>query len=412
MQIMKKISKIHFYILVLTFSSSICFLYYLTINNNSSFENIHYSKSSNLEPKQISIWTNKFEQILNEECNVVNVKPTMKCLNSLKNLDYQRKKAKYKSRCNECVMNNNSFIIYHHTFWQIDEGSLNINDIRILKLNIMSYLFTQNLCCTKFILWKLDNFPVEFENEIKIMFDHYIKLAIIQIKTFDLKNICRMYKSIFIDSLVCELNILNDIISHNYVGLSDFVRFVVLDILPGIYTDGDVIYLKDMSLLWFYNFAYRWSFTNDYNTAIMGLNKDMNNSIKSLYSYIINECNSIEKCISLFHPISITDILNKLNKKTALVKMNSLLFDPSWLCNDGLIKKFYPTQVCKFLEFNEKVLVNVTHFEPSVYFYNGPFTYHMHLAGGRAKKIVNHSYFDYFEKFYYRILSSNQIKIY
>ena len=44
---------------------------------------------------------------------------------------------------------------------------------------------------------------------------------------------------------------------HYSVSLSDFVRFVVLDQYGGIYTDGDVIYLKEMNLLWYFgNFAY------------------------------------------------------------------------------------------------------------------------------------------------------------
>jgi len=404
MQIIKRFSIIYCTFILILFLS-LYFIYYFnsTIYDIKirSFEKIDYKygKGSRLKIHKRTKLINKFQHILNEDCNATNIKLANKCLISLENLHRNRDQMKNNSKCDECISKNGSFIIYHHTFWQMNDSSSNINDIRILKLNIMSYLFTQNMCCTKFFLWKLNNFPIEYENEIKIIFNHHIKLGIIEIKTFDFNQICRMKKSTFKNYKICDRKFNNSDYTHNYVGLSDFVRFVVLDIYPGIYTDGDVIYLKDMSLLWNYNFAYKWSFTDGYNTAVMGINKNIDNSIISIYNQILPHCNSITNCIAFFHPSSISQILAQLNKKSVLIKMNSLLFDPSWLCHDGIIDRFNPSQVCTFLEFNQNVSINVTKFEPSL-FYDGPFTYHMHLAGGRVKYIVNNSYFDYFEKFY------------
>jgi mannosyltransferase OCH1-like enzyme len=63
----------------------------------------------------------------------------------------------------------------------------------------------------------------------------------------------------FKDHDLCKSNQQIDFTNKNSVSLSDFVRFFVLDQYQGVYTDGDVIYLKDMRLLWdFGNFAYRY----------------------------------------------------------------------------------------------------------------------------------------------------------
>jgi hypothetical protein len=393
--------------IVLFFSQTI--LYYLNRQNFYRFsvkqknDSINQKYNLNLIKNKSRSRNHKLEQILQDECNIDIKKPTIKCLNALKSLGKLNKNDRKDQKCNECMSQTDSFIIYHHTFWQLNYSSFNRNDIRIFKLSIMSYLFTQNLCCTRFILWKLNDFPIAIENNIKKTFHYYIESNIINIKTFDMNQVCKLNESTFRNYEFCNRKFNNSDYTHSYAALSDFVRFVVLDIYPGIYTDGDVIYLKDMSLLWNYNFAYKWSFTDGYNTAVMGINKNIDNSIISIYNQILPHCNSITNCIAFFHPSSISQILAQLNKKSVLIKMNSLLFDPSWLCHDGIIDRFNPSQVCKFSEFNENVLINVTNFEPSL-FYDGPFTYHMHLAGGRIIYIVSNSYFDYFEKFYHKNL--------
>jgi WD repeat and SOF domain-containing protein 1 len=48
---------------------------------------------------------------------------------------------------------------------------------------------------------------------------------------------------------------------------------MILNLYGGIYVDGDVLFLRDMSLFWTENFAYRWSQLETWNTAVLGLNK-------------------------------------------------------------------------------------------------------------------------------------------
>lgn len=72
----------------------------------------------------------------------------------------------------------------------------------------------------------------------------------------------------------------------DFTRLSDFVRYFILDIFGGIYTDVDFIYLKDMRPFWLINFVYRWSFSPRLNNAVIGLNyrteySDLFNKIKA-----------------------------------------------------------------------------------------------------------------------------------
>ena len=121
----------------------------------------------------------------------------------------------------------------------------------------MSYLATQNLCCTKLIMSKLKEFPQSVEKQLNTHFAKHIQNGNFQIKTFTLRVMCRSKHSIFL--LICQIEHKANFDKYNMVVFSDFVRFAVLDIYEGIYVDGDVVLLKDMRMLWDINFALKWS---------------------------------------------------------------------------------------------------------------------------------------------------------
>ena len=58
--------------------------------------------------------------------------------------------------------------------------------------------------------------------------------------------------------------------------LSDLARFVLCHRFGGIYLDADTIFLRDWEELWGWKgaFAYRWSYHDSYNTAVLRLNKN------------------------------------------------------------------------------------------------------------------------------------------
>jgi hypothetical protein len=150
--------------------------------------------------------------------------------------------------------------VYFHTFWSEPDGTSHSSSIhkRIMFMNIASYLHTQNLCCTKLIVWTSDYFGVELEASLRSVFAHYIQKGSVVIRKFDLKVLCkfgnpraRFYTS-FAHHRLCRASLLN---LEKYVfydlrmyygiviaGLSDLVRFFVLDLYGGIYVDGNYIF--------------------------------------------------------------------------------------------------------------------------------------------------------------------------
>ena len=157
--------------------------------------------------------------------------------------------------------------------------------------------------------------------------------------------------------------------NRNLVALSDMIRFAVLDKYSGIYTDGDTIYLKDMRFLWYVNFAYRWSYLNSYNTAVMGFNKALNANITQLLESINTKTSTVENLVNGFHPDLVSKKVIALNSlKTTfdfnpLLNLHSHFFDGAWLCNDGKMTKLQEQDVCSFIEFSNATLTN--QFDPT-----------------------------------------------
>ena len=380
----------------------------------------------------------EFDRIINKYCNVHNLTLDGTCLQMLRSYDRQTDLVKPKSEkdsCNECITYTNEstkqtekLIIYYHTFWQISSWSKgNEYNFRVLKLNLMSYLSTQNLCCTRFILWKLNSFPESMEQKLRETFAHYISSGIVQIKTFYMEEFCNDVRSSFTRSELCRQPVTDSITSGNLIMLSDLVRFVVLDVYGGIYTDGDVIYLKNMRHLWTKNFAYRWSYTAIINTAILGINRRINPSIEIFFprlAYRISLRTNIQRIVvvliaqifgfnyftNLFHPSTITSILqldesysnhNNFVFQSILV-YSSLLFDTAWLCHDGLSGQ-NQKHVCNFAEFTDKSTESDLQS-----FFQGAFTYHLHFSSS-GPKVTKNSYFDKFEQYFHNFLNLSSL---
>lgn len=367
---------------------------YLNQNDDSQYiqsQNIarkQYLKQKVLKP------VNKFQQLLNDYCDPVIIEQNNNCLKQIKN---------YKPESN-CTKNE---LTYHHTFWQLKSSSLDQFDLRVLELNLMSYLATQNLACTKFILWKLEEFPLKVESYLRNRFAYYFDNKQIDIKTLDITSMCSS-ESQFVNHIICKEK-KNRMAYKQLVALSDFVRFFVLDLYGGIYTDGDVIYLKDMQPFWTFNFAYRWSFVEKLNTAVLGIKKkDL--KIKDLYNKIISKSRTLNALIANFHPDKISSDIKTLNSGNVfdyepLRVLSGFLFDAAWLCFDEKLTRVDDSSVCYFSEFTTKQLIEANSFKPGDFF-AGAYTYHLHLK--RSKGVISPtSYFSYFEKYYYSVLKLN-----
>ena len=292
---------------------------------------------------------------------------------------------------------------YHHVYWTIKEESLKFD--RVLRLNLMSYLGTQDLEETKLIVWKLESFPKDLEDKIIKDFKFYIDNNMIELKLFNLTEFCTE-DSILEKTGICK-NKNKNFIHFKSASLSDFVRFVVLLKYGGFYTDDDTIYLRNFKPLWYMNFAYRWSFTEVLNTAVIGINDIDDIFLMKLMKKIMNDLNSINIMITSFHPLSVSSALSSLNRNSIFNSksfrvLHSILFDPAWLCFDGIEKQFNPLYNCRFDEFTKTKFLDRKDFEPKQYF-EGAFTYHMHLKY-ISFNVLNESYFDHFENFYKNLL--------
>lgn len=358
----------------------------------------------------------KFKKIIDLNCSSKNKSTRLEeCLENISILDEYIKLKRVQNKiyhlCDDCFKDNGlKKIVYHHTFWQLTDTkkspSYNFKR-RVLFLNLMSFFFTQNLCCTKYIFWKLKNFPAEIEADIVRKFSTYLDNGTLEIKEFDLVKLCEISKnlngSLIYKYPICKEN--GQMHYNDLVSLSDLVRFIVLDIYGGIYVDGDVIFLKETNLLWKDNFAYKWSYTDNINTAIIGMNKYFRNHSSYFYDRIFSKEKSTSALISSLHPFSLSSkIRSKFFGKFEIKIYHSFLFDSAWLCFDGKYRRPTKETVCGFDEFNNKNLVDIRNYSIENFF-KGAFTYHLHLVNC-GLNIRNDSIFYFLEKFY-----SNKLRI-
>jgi WD repeat and SOF domain-containing protein 1 len=111
--------------------------------------------------------------------------------------------------------------------------------------------------------------------------------------------------------------------------LSDLARFVLCHRFGGIYLDADTLFLRDWEeiLGWKGAFAYRWSRMENYNTAIMHLNK---NSALGTFIFKTALKNNMD-----FHPHTIWKYVKDAHLEDLLHRLPDALFDSAWLNTEG-----------------------------------------------------------------------------
>lgn len=186
-----------------------------------------------------------------------------------------------------------------------------------------------------------------------------------------------------------------------------FLFIVVLDIFGGIYSDLDVLYLKDTFLLWNENFAYRWSQQSYLNTAVLGINKYTNPEINKVFKDLISRCLTINELASNLHPHRFSNMLRILELGQKMFTFKTIksysthLFDPAWPCHDELRNRTSLDIVCSFVDFYHTSSYNI---QSPRDFFPGAFTYHIHSSKATPEK---NSLFRRFESFYTQSLKLN-----
>jgi len=107
--------------------------------------------------------------------------------------------------------------------------------------------------------------------------------------------------------------------------LSDMARFVLTYRFGGVYLDADTIFMRDWEELWNYRgqFAYRWSWHQKYNTAVLKLHKN-----SALGRFLFKS--ALENGLD-FHPMTVSRYLKDAGLEKLLFRVPDALFDPAWL---------------------------------------------------------------------------------
>lgn len=186
--------------------------------NNDLFNNVTTS----------TYYKQLFEQVVAKSCDSKNISLNYACLEAINKIDETRATRQCHAKMH-----------YFHTFWHLSANSKEIS-IRMLRLNVMSFLATQTHCTSKLMLWKLSSFPETLELNILNEFSYYIEKGLVEFQTFDLDVLCQELdlnsnSSHFARSGICldKANRIDDLGRLNSIGLSDLVRFFVLDLYGG-----------------------------------------------------------------------------------------------------------------------------------------------------------------------------------
>ena len=111
--------------------------------------------------------------------------------------------------------------------------------------------------------------------------------------------------------------------------LSDMARFILTHRFGGIYLDADTLFIRDWEELWNYRgqFAYRWSWHQKYNTAVLKLHKG-----SALSTFLFKT--ALENQLD-FHPMTVSRYLKDANLEKLLFRIPDAVFDPAWLNMEG-----------------------------------------------------------------------------
>lgn len=133
-------------------------------------------------------------------------------------------------------------------------------------------------------------------------------------------------------------------VAGSRVAYSDAVRFLVLYKFGGIYTDGDVLLLRNMEAFAHYDFLYEWSFVKKgMNTAVFGARQGspfagavIQSALKTAAGVNASTGNvtfDARLFNGAFHPLR---VLNRVPPKVAaqVEALPSMPFDPVWLTYD------------------------------------------------------------------------------
>ncbi|CCG81768.1 protein of unknown function [Taphrina deformans PYCC 5710] len=217
----------------------------------------------------------------------------------------------------------------YHTYWR---GPFTWRVSFMLK----SFLFTQNLECSKMYLWldadwDEDTVEVAMESPVLAPFLPLVRSGLINLRAWKYPTgvyIPRHYRDNQEYNHEGMLTFRQHQIPRGAVAVSDSVRFIILHQEGGLYTDMDTMFLKDLRPLLIapdMSFAERWGAhpgPGEYNTAYLRLQANSSLSSRAIQGAARMGLN--------FHPRVLGRLLAKSEHENDLVMFETGVFDPLW----------------------------------------------------------------------------------
>jgi hypothetical protein len=168
--------------------------------------NERHKSNSNTQIRDFSKWKTRFFNLTRSHCDARAIKQPA-CLSRIRQFDQNLNLQTFTDlKCSECLQNEPKFL--HQTFAHANDNFRKEMILRLLKLNIMSFLATRNLCCTKLIVWTLSDFYMEISVGLIKTFSHYISVDNLEVKEFNLSALCVLET----DSLVKSIKLVSEYI--------------------------------------------------------------------------------------------------------------------------------------------------------------------------------------------------------
>ncbi len=91
--------------------------------------------------------------------------------------------------------------------------------------------------------------------------------------------------------------------------------------------------MKDIRMLFTFDFIYKWSYTSHYNTAVLGIRQEKNPTLEKYFQASSQSVHSVQGFCTYFHPFTVssaapgmvsTDIYNYQGLKL----LHSTMLDP------------------------------------------------------------------------------------
>ena len=168
-------------------------------------------------------------------------------------------------------------------------------------------------------------------------------------------------------------------------GIGDAARFLLLHRLGGVYVDVDTLFLRDLQPLFAYEFAYKWSYVDGFNTAVLRLLPQSN------VSALIIERGKQSQEAKTFYPLA----LHRYGLPASFHRLPCAFFDTIWPAVDGTdrqTQREWKVEPRGFDGFKDPFRTTSEISRRGRHVFEGAFTFHWHSSSGLSAFQTN-SYF-------------------